>query len=97
MEIPESGDCLQPIVKGQGIAKGQHVEKIGRPIRVVDVRQEPLRRLLDDQDYGRHEAAREGFSDLTGQQFVTFFRASHDDVGIDDPITRIEFEYQETR
>jgi hypothetical protein len=87
------GTQLQPIVKGQGLKKGQHAEKVGGPIRVVSVRREPLRRLLDDQAYGSAEVIREGFPNLTPQQFVTFFLASHTTCTVDEPITRIEFEY----
>src|SRR4051812_15043835 len=31
------GDVVQPVVKSQGIKKGEHVEKIGGPIRFVAV------------------------------------------------------------
>lgn len=36
------GDIVQPVVKGQGLKKGETVEKIGAPIRFVSVRREPL-------------------------------------------------------
>lgn len=90
----EVGGKLQPIEKGQGLKKGQQVAKVGGPVRVVGVRREPLRRMLDDQAYGQAECVREGFPDLTPQQFVTFFLASHQ-CTVDDPVTRIEFEYVE--
>lgn len=89
------GTVLQPVRKSQGLKKGETVTKIGGPIRVVDVRREPLRRLLDDQAYGLAEVVREGFPGLMPQQFVAFFRASHRQVDIDEPLTRIEFEYLE--
>lgn len=92
------GMLLQPMRKGQGLKKGEKATKVGGPIRVVAVSREPLRRLLDDQAYGRSEVVREGFPGLTPQQFVTFFMASHA-CTVDDVITRIEFRYidQETR
>lgn len=86
------GTLLQPVRKGQGLKKGEKATKVGGPIRVVSVRREPLRRLLDDQAYGLAEVVREGFPGLTPLQFVAFFLTSHD-CTIDEPITRIEFEY----
>ena len=55
------GTLLQPIVKGQGLKKGERVEKIGGPIRVISVRQELLMRMTTDVDYGFAETTREGF------------------------------------
>lgn len=37
-----AGDMVQPVVKGQGLKKGEHVERIGGPIRFTSVRREPL-------------------------------------------------------
>jgi hypothetical protein len=87
------GDILQPIRKGQGLKKGEHATKVGCPVRVVSVRREPLRRLLDDQAYGFAEVVREGFPALTPQQFITFFLAGHK-CTLDEDITRIEFIYE---
>lgn len=36
------GALLQPVLKSQGLKKGEHVEKICGHIRVVGVRREPL-------------------------------------------------------
>src|SRR5690348_13365785 len=54
------GDIVQAVVKCQGLKSGEKVEKITL-LRVLDVRREPLRRMLDDLDYGFAETAREGF------------------------------------
>lgn len=88
----KAGTPLQPVRKGQGLKKGEKATKVGDPIRVVSVRRESLRRLLDDQAYGLPEVVREGFPGLTPQQFVTFFMASHDCL-VDTVVTRIEFDY----
>jgi hypothetical protein len=88
------GDLLQPIVKGQGLKKGEHVETIGGPVRVVSVRRERLSRLLRDDDYARDELRREGFPQLTPEQFVRMFCEAN---GCTPGawVTRIEFEYVE--
>lgn len=88
------GTLLQSIRKGQGLKRGEHAMKVGGPIRVLSVSREPLRGLVDDQAYGLAEVVREGFTGLTPLQFVAFFLASHD-CDLDEPITRIEFDYVE--
>jgi hypothetical protein len=92
------GDLLQPIVKGQGLKKGETVETVGAPIRVVRVRREPLSRMRDEVAYGIEECRREGFGehpDLWPSAFVEYFAAGHH-CDVDDDITRIEFEYTVT-
>lgn len=90
------GELLQPIVQGQGLKKGERVRKIGRPITLVDVRREPLRRMLEDLEYGAAEVIAEGFDGDpekgTPEGFVRFFCASHGCTP-DTEITRLEFEY----
>lgn len=87
------GTLLQPVAKAQGLKKGEHVEKIGGPIRVVHVSQEWMSDFVL-----RHSALddvrREGFPDMTPEEFVAFFRGSHADPSADDlRVTRIEFVY----
>ena len=86
------GDLLQPVVKAQGLRKGEHVEKIGGPVRVVNVRREYLRKVSILPSYGRDEVIREGFRGLTRTQFVKFFAVAHQ-CDEDVRVTRIEFEY----
>lgn len=90
------GDMRQPIVKGQGLKKGEHVERIGGPIRVVAVRREQLRRMLVDREYGQAECVKEGFENLTPEQFVAMF-CQHNGCRRTTFVTRIEFEYLEAR
>lgn len=82
------GTLLQPVVKSQGLKKGERVETIGRPIRVINVRREPL--------YAMPEAdcALEGFAELSAAEFVTMFARTHGCTA-DTLVTRIEFEYVE--
>lgn len=86
------GDDLMGIVKGMGLKKGEKVERLG-PIRVVSARREPLRRMLDDYEYGRAETDREGFPHMTPEQFVSFY-CKHNRITPDDDVTRIEFTYE---
>lgn len=96
------GDLLQPIEKGQGIKKGEHVKKIGPPIRVTRVTRERLDRLISEPEYGRAEVAAEGFSTPryefperhTPTGFVSFFCSSHGCQQWDE-VTRVEFKYVE--
>lgn len=85
---------LQPIVKGQGIPKGGHVEKIGGPIRVIDARCERLNRLSQSPDYGTSEMIAEGFPEYTQRpaEWVAWFCKCNSCLP-DFIVTRIQFEY----
>lgn len=87
-----AGTLLQPVVKGQGIPKGGKVERIGAPIRVTRVSREPLTEMLSE-PYGTEEAAKEGFPEMKGWQFVAMFQ-DHNGM-VRGEVTRIEFEYTE--
>ncbi len=80
------GQILQPVIKCQGIAKGGHVEKIGGPIRIVDVRRERLDAITIE------DVAREGFPNLTARAFIAIYLDANGGAP-DQIITRIEFEY----
>jgi hypothetical protein len=96
------GDVIQPVVKGMGLKKGETVEKIGGPIRIVRVSREPLSILLNDVDgspYGRSEIRLEGFGfnqpphlHHSVTWFVEMF-CEHNGCTPDAEVTRIEFEY----
>jgi hypothetical protein len=83
------GTLLQPVVKGQGLKKGEKVQPIGGPIRVVSVRREPLARVTFA------EVAREGFHGMGPSEFVAMFIRTHK-CGATTEITRIEFSYEVT-
>ncbi|QDV52148.1 DUF4031 domain-containing protein [Gimesia fumaroli] len=61
-------------------------------IRVVSVRKEALSKMEHDREYGKREAAREGFPHLTGAEFVDCFCKKYKVVP-STPVTRIEFTY----
>jgi hypothetical protein len=86
------GTLLQPVVKGMGLRKGEHPEKIGGPIRVVSVRREWLYEIEQQPE----DCAREGFPDLTPSGFLQMF-CRHNGCGDGERVTRIEFAYTEPR
>ena len=81
------GQLVQAVVKGMGLKKGEHPEKIC-VIRIVDVKREPLDAIcLYDND-----CELEGFPELIPLQFIRMF-CEHNDCESWDNVTRIEFEY----
>lgn len=80
------GTLLQPVVKGQGLKKGERVEKIGGPIQVVSVRRE----RLDAIEFA--DVRREGFTRMGTLDFVEFFCRTHR-CKPSTVVTRIEFRY----
>lgn len=89
------GDRLMACRKCMGLRRGEQITRLG-PIEIVDVRREPLRRMLDDPTYGRAEAAREGFPELSGSEFVGMF-CLHMSCPSSTIITRIQFRKMDHR
>lgn len=67
----KAGALLQPVVNSQGLRKGQQVETIGGPIRIVDVRRERLDAITQQDVY------REGFLGLERVAFIDMFCRTH--------------------
>jgi hypothetical protein len=87
------GTLIQPVLKGMGLKPGEKIERLRGPIRVTGVRFEPLRKMMDDRDYGTEECLREGFGDKSPAGFVEMFCSTHKGCTLDSLVTRIEFEY----
>ncbi len=87
------GDIYGAVVQGQGLKKGQTVERLAR-IRVVDVRAERLDALLAPGDYGRDEVRLEGFPLMTPADFVAMFCLANG-CRPDAVVQRIQFDYLE--
>lgn len=81
-------DVVQPVVKGQGLKKGERVEKLGGPIRFVKVERVPLAHS----SLTFEDVAREGFHGQGPSDFVDMFR-KHNGCERHTEVTRIEFEY----
>lgn len=92
----KAGDELMGCVKCMGLKLGEKPERLGL-IRVVDVRREPLAMLIMDEAYGKAEAIKEGFPEMSGSEFYDMFMR-HMAVKESFPmITRIQFEYVNTK
>jgi len=93
----QPGQLLQAVVKGQGLRKGEHVQKLA-VIRVVSVRSERLDALIHDTSYGLAECAKEGYADHPDlrwpDRFAAHFAAANN-CALTDYVNRIEFEYVE--
>lgn len=85
---------LQGVEKSQGLGKGGKIKRLG-VIKVIDLRPEPLSHMLDDLEYGREECVREGFSEMSPNQFVAMFLKSHRGVTVETELSRIVFGYEE--
>lgn len=80
------GDVVQPVLKAQGLKKGETVTKIGGPIRFVAVDGVILGNITPQ------DVHREGFSQMTACEFVAMFK-KHNGGSVHDAVTRIQFEY----
>lgn len=86
------GDLVQAIEKGQGLKKGEKVQRLA-VLRIERVNREWMSDFRQRSD-AHLECRREGFPHMTPEQFYAFFRGSHRDPGADDLlVTRIEFSY----
>jgi len=88
----KAGDVLQACRKCMGLKRGERVVRL-KKIKVVQARRERLDRMISEPDYGREECRREGFPNLSPEQFVSFFCQSHKGCKPSSIITRIEFSY----
>lgn len=82
------GDLVRPVVKAMGLKKGEKVQPIRGPLRVVSARREPLFRVYSEPG----ACAAEGFPEMTPHEFVKMFCKSMK-VKPETMVTRIEFEY----
>ena len=90
----KDGELFQAIEKGQGLKKGEKVNRL-RVLKAVDVRQMPLNRMLQDEAWGKAECIREGFPNLTPREFVEMFCKANRPCEPTWIVTRIEFDYPE--
>lgn len=87
------GDVVMGCEKCMGLKKGQKVQRM-HPLRVVSTTPEPLRELVDHEDYGASEMVREGFWDYSPMDFCEMY-IKHNGGGLDTLRNRIEFEHTE--
>lgn len=87
------GDRLQACVKCMGRIHGEPLERIC-VIEIVSNRPELLTAMLTDPVYGAAECRREGFPEMTPQQFVDMF-CKHMGAKPETVVNRIQFRYVE--
>lgn len=87
----KAGDDVLPVLKAMGLKKGERHQVLAPALKVLSVRQEALQRMIDDSVYGAAECRREGFPDMTPEQFVQMFCATHRGCTPQTLLTRIEF------
>jgi hypothetical protein len=85
------GDRLMGCRKCMGLKPGEKIVRLGE-IEVISARLEFLGSMMIDPEYGRKEAAREGFPNMTGKDFVEMFQ-KHMKASPSTVITRIEFRH----
>ena len=77
---------VRPVRKGMGLKKGQKVERLRGPLRIVSTRREPLDAITDD------DVTLEGFPDKSAYWFVCMMIGWHK-CRPDVECNRIVFEY----
>jgi hypothetical protein len=82
------GDYVRPVVKAMGLKKGEKVQPIRGALHIIDVRREPLDAICKEP----MGTTREGFPEMTGQEFVGMLMR-HYRCKPYDTVTRIEFMY----
>ncbi len=87
----KKGDVYQQVEKGQGLKKGEKVKRI-HLIKVVSADPEPLYAMLANVGYGLSECFREGFPEMSPDQFVWMFCKANKCTP-DTEVNRIEFTY----
>jgi len=83
------GKIMNGVNKTMGFKKGEKPVIFGRHVPISS-RREPLRKMLDDYQYGVREVVREGFPTWTPEQFVEMY-CKHNKVTPDFEVNRIAF------
>lgn len=83
------GKIYNGVDRVMGFKKGERPMIFGQHVP-IDSRWEPLRRMLDDLEYGKREVIREGFPKMTPIEFVEMY-CRHNKCTPDDEVNRIEF------
>jgi hypothetical protein len=85
-------DLILAVEKARGLKKGEPVRALA-VLRILDVRVEPLSRLVTDARYAEDELPREGFPCWSTADFITQFLRTHRGTTVETEVTRIQFEY----
>jgi hypothetical protein len=80
------GDQVRAVRKSRGLRAGEKLTPL-RVLEIALVTREPLSAITEE------EVIREGFTDMTREEFIAMFCASHKGCTPESEITRIEFRY----
>lgn len=81
------GDVVQPILKSMGLKKGEKIQRIGPPIRILSTRCEMV------SDVTEAEIILEGFPKMKRFNFMLLLTDNFRKAAECTPVNRIEFEY----
>jgi len=90
--LVKPGDRLTLCRKVMGRKKGEPLERITE-VEVVDVRREPLDKMLNQPEYGAAEVIAEGFPDLSPAEFIDRYFVEAQGMRRTAWVTRIEWRY----
>ena len=80
------GDIVNAVEKTMGLKKGEKIKRIGQ-VRIVNTRPEALFRITHP------DVVREGFPEMSTDEFIDMFCRSHKGCLADSVVNRIKFEY----
>lgn len=80
------GDQVRAVRKSRGLRPGEKLTPL-RVLEIALVTREPLSAITHE------EVIREGFPDMTREEFISMFCATHKGCTPETEITRIEFRY----
>lgn len=86
------GEIFQAIEKGQGLKKGERVNRL-KALQCVANHRERLYMVLADKSYGQEEMIKEGFPGMDPINFVTMYCNANKGTHPGDKVSRIEFRY----
>lgn len=86
------GDQVTLVRKAMGRKPDEPIVRIAQ-VEFVAVRCERLDLMLLDPDYGRREVGREGFPDMSPEEFIWQFFVEAQSMKPSDEVTRVEWRY----
>jgi len=84
----QTGDIVNAVEKGMGLKKGEKIKRICQ----IRIKSALLQELILEK-ITQEECNKEGFPDLSPQEFIDFICANNKEIWYGRPIMRIEFEY----
>jgi hypothetical protein len=86
------GEIFQAIEKGQGLKRGERVNRL-KVLQCVGNRRERLYKMIKDKAYGQAEMIKEGFPDMGPMEFISMYCNANKGTHPGDEVSRVEFRY----